>query len=352
MNPFKGRHFQRDIILWAVRWYCKYGISYRELQEMLAERGVNVDHSTIYRWVQRYAPEMEKRLRWYWRNPSDLCPWHMDETYVKVNGRWAYLYRAVDSRGRTVDFYLSSRRNSKAAYRFLGKSKLNVLGIRTALDLALTNPAFIRKNFSVVLERTVRELNGESCMSLEEAPPTKQQIVCSRSFGEKITEYDSLRQAVCQYAERASEKLRKERQYCRHISVFIKTSPFAVKEPYYGNVATEKLLTPTQDTRDIIAAATTALERIWKDGHLYAKAGVMLNDFTGSGVSQLQLFDERPPRPHSSELMKVLDGINHSGLGQIWFAGRGIAPSWQMKRDMLSPAYTTRWKDIPVARIR
>ncbi|PQK53322.1 DDE-type integrase/transposase/recombinase [Escherichia coli] len=72
MNPFKGRHFQRDIILWAVRWYCKYGISYRELQEMLAERGVNVDHSTIYRWVQRYAPEMEKRLRWYWRNPSDL----------------------------------------------------------------------------------------------------------------------------------------------------------------------------------------------------------------------------------------------------------------------------------------
>ena len=188
-------------------------------------------------------------------------------------------------------------------------------------------------------------------MSLEEAPPTKQQIVCSRSFGEN----HGVRfapPAVCQYAERASEKLRKERQYCRHISVFIKTSPFAVKEPYYGNVATEKLLTPTQDTRDIIAAATTALERIWKDGHLYAKAGVMLNDFTGSGVSQLQLFDERPPRPHSSELMKVLDGINHSGLGQIWFAGRGIAPSWQMKRDMLSPAYTTRWKDIPVARIR
>jgi|GEM_PF-3047842 len=130
MNPFKGRHFQRDIILWAVRWYCKYGISYRELQEMLAERGVNVDHSTIYRWVQRYAPEMEKRLRWYWRNPSDLCPWHMDETYVKVNGRWAYLYRAVDSRGRTVDFYLSSRRNrpsgSEAAYRFLGKILNNV----------------------------------------------------------------------------------------------------------------------------------------------------------------------------------------------------------------------------------
>jgi len=71
---------------------------------MLAECGVNVDHSTIYRWVQRYAPEMEKRLRWYWHNPYDFCPWHIDETYVKVNSRWAYLYRAVDNRGRTVDF--------------------------------------------------------------------------------------------------------------------------------------------------------------------------------------------------------------------------------------------------------
>ncbi|HCB1217609.1 TPA: Y-family DNA polymerase [Klebsiella pneumoniae] len=229
--------------------------------------------------------------------------------------------------------------------------KLHVMGITTALQLSLTNPAFIRKNFSVVLERTVRELNGESCLSLEEAPPTKQQIVCSRSFGVKITEYESLRQAICQHAERASEKLRKEHQYCRHISVFIKTSPFAIKEPYYGNVATEKLLTPTQDTRDIIAAATTALERIWRDGHRYAKAGVMLNDFTGSGVSQLQLFDERPPRPHSAELMRVLDGINNSGLGKVWFAGRGMAPEWQMKREMLSPAYTTRWSDIPAAKL-
>lgn len=229
--------------------------------------------------------------------------------------------------------------------------KLNTMGITTALQLARANPTFIRKNFNVVLERTVRELNGEACITLEEAPPPKQQIVCSRSFGERVTTYEAMHQAVCQHAERAAEKLRGERQYCRHISAFIKTSPFAVKEPYYGNVATEKLLTPTQDSRDIIAAATTALERIWKDGHQYAKAGVMLNDFTCSGVSQLQLFDERPTRPHSAELMKVLDGINHSGLGQVWFAGRGIAPSWQMKRDMLSPAYTTRWKDIPIARI-
>lgn len=228
---------------------------------------------------------------------------------------------------------------------------LNAMGITTALQLAKTHPAFIRKNFNVVLERTVRELNGEPCISLEEAPPPKQQIVCSRSFGERITTYESMRQAVCQYAERASEKLREERQYCRHISVFIKSSPFAVNEPYYGNVGTEKLRTPTRDTRDIISAAMKALDRIWKDGHRYAKAGIMLNDFTPTGVSQLNLFDEVQPRAHSDQLMKVLDGINHSGLGKVWFAGRGIAPEWQMKRDMLIPAYTTRWAELPSAKI-
>lgn len=234
--------------------------------------------------------------------------------------------------------------------RRIGK-KLNTYGITTALDLARMNPAFVRKNFTVVLERTVRELNGEACISLEEEPPAKQQIVCSRSFGERITTYEALRQAICQYAERAAEKLRGERQFCRHIAVFVKTSPFAINEAYYGNVASEKLLIPSRDTRDIINAAVKALDRIWVNGHRYAKAGVMLNDFTPNGVAQLNLFDDVKPQARSEELMKVIDGINHSELGKIWFAGRGIAPEWQMKREMLSPAYTTRWSDIPCASI-
>ncbi|MCE6966298.1 Y-family DNA polymerase [Enterobacter sp. MW07] len=232
--------------------------------------------------------------------------------------------------------------------RRIGK-KLNTYGITTALELARMNPAFVRKNFTVVLERTVRELNGEACISLEEEPPAKQQIVCSRSFGERITTYEALRQAICQYAERAAEKLRGERQFCRHIAVFVKTSPFAINEAYYGNVASEKLLLPSRDTRDIINAAVKALDRIWVNGHRYAKAGVMLNDFTPNGVAQLNLFDDVKPQARSEELMKVIDGINHSELGKIWFAGRGIAPEWQMKREMLSPAYTTRWSDIPCA---
>ncbi|WP_408922242.1 IS6 family transposase [Corynebacterium tuberculostearicum] len=99
MTDFKWRHFQGDVILWAVRWYCRYPISYRDLEEMLAERGISVDHTTIYRWVQCYAPEMEKRLRWFWRRGFDPS-WRLDETYVKVRGKWTYLYRAVDKRGR------------------------------------------------------------------------------------------------------------------------------------------------------------------------------------------------------------------------------------------------------------
>jgi hypothetical protein len=91
VSDFKGRHFEGEIVLWAVRWYCRYGISYRDLEQMMTERGVSVDHSTIYRWVQRYAPEIEKRLRWHWRRPRSRS-WRVDETYVKVRGKWSYLY--------------------------------------------------------------------------------------------------------------------------------------------------------------------------------------------------------------------------------------------------------------------
>ena len=121
MNIFKRRHFKYDIIIWAVRWYCKYGISYRDLEEMLTERGVEVDHSTIYRWVQYYAPKILDKLKWYWKPKLGLS-WRVDETYIKVKGKWVYLYRALDKAGNTMDFYLSKTRNTNAAKIFLGKA--------------------------------------------------------------------------------------------------------------------------------------------------------------------------------------------------------------------------------------
>lgn len=104
MNDFKGRHFTGEVVLWAVQWYCRYGISYRDLETMMAERGIRVDHSTIYRWVQKYASEMEHRMRWQWRRPMSGS-WRVDETYIKVRGKWTYLYRAVDKLGNTIDFF-------------------------------------------------------------------------------------------------------------------------------------------------------------------------------------------------------------------------------------------------------
>ncbi|HED2969163.1 TPA: Y-family DNA polymerase [Klebsiella variicola subsp. variicola] len=225
--------------------------------------------------------------------------------------------------------------------------KLEAMGIKTVLQLADTDIRFIRKHFNVVLERTVRELRGEPCLGLEEFAPVKQEIVCSRSFGGRITEYHEMRQAICSYASRAAEKLRGEHQYCRFISAFVKTSPFALNEPYYGNNASVKLLTPTQDSRDIITAATKCLDAIWRDGHRYQKAGVMLGDFYSQGVAQLNLFDDNAPRKNSDKLMDVLDQLNaKDGRGTLYFAGQGIQTAWQMKREMLSPRYTTRYSDL------
>ncbi|WP_434668235.1 Y-family DNA polymerase [Klebsiella sp. B345] len=226
-------------------------------------------------------------------------------------------------------------------------TKLETMGIKTVLQLADTDIRFIRKHFNVILERTVRELCGEPCLALEEFVPLKQEIICSRSFGSYITAYPEMHQAICSYASRAAEKLRAEHQYCRFISMFIKTSPFAQNSPHYSNSASVKLLTPTQDSRDIIAAAIRALDSVWKEGHRYQKAGVMLGDFYSQGVAQLNLFDDNAPRKNSEKLMAVLDALNaKNGRSALYFAGQGIQTGWQMKRDMLSPRYTTRYSDL------
>ncbi|HFQ5199058.1 TPA: translesion error-prone DNA polymerase V subunit UmuC [Vibrio vulnificus] len=224
---------------------------------------------------------------------------------------------------------------------------LNALGITTALDLANASPRAIRDQFSVVLERTVRELNGESCIELEEIPPIKKQIVCSRSFGVKVTHFELLREAICEYATRATEKLRKEQQQAKVMTVFIRTSPFKDNEPQYSNSASGELLIPSCDTRDFIELSNHLLKRIWKDGFRYAKAGVMLSDFYDPGMFQPGLFDDVSTRSNSQQLMSVLDTINQSGAGKVFFAGQGTKKDWSMKREHLSPAYTTRWDQLP-----
>ncbi len=154
MSIFKRRRFPVEIILLCVRWYCKYGISYRDLAEMMQERGVAVDPSTIFRWVQRYAPEIEKRI-WPYRRPRSGS-WRVDETYVRVGGKWKYLFRAVDKHGRLIAFMLSNRRNTNAAYRFLRKA------IRA---MSHHPPSSITTDKLASYPRAIRRLQNEGLLS-------------------------------------------------------------------------------------------------------------------------------------------------------------------------------------------
>ncbi|PEP92132.1 IS6 family transposase [Bacillus toyonensis] len=119
-NMFKWKHYQPDIILLTIRWYLRYNLSFRDLVEMMEERGLSLAHTTIMRWVHQYGPELKKRIRKHLKLTNNS--WRMDETYLKIKGKKMYLYRAVDSKGNTIDFYLSQRRNAKAAKRFLKKA--------------------------------------------------------------------------------------------------------------------------------------------------------------------------------------------------------------------------------------
>lgn len=227
------------------------------------------------------------------------------------------------------------------------RGHLNTLGIHTAWELAQQAPKDMRQQFSVVLERTVRELNGEPCLHLEDIAPTKQQIICSRSFGQRITQPIDMAEAIANYTARGAEKLRLEHQYCRSISVFIRTGVFNSNEPQYSNSATIKLEQPTNDTRLLLKAANQLLHSLWKDGYRYAKGGIILNDFYDKGVYQPDLFTHTSRDPKNPELMNLIDRLNQKHGKSLLFARQGIHHDWAMKRAYLSPAYTTHWQALP-----
>lgn len=225
-------------------------------------------------------------------------------------------------------------------------AQLNQHGITTTLDLADANPKQLRKHFSVVLERTICELNGESCLELEQHAPTKQQILCSRSFGETVSDKAIMQQLISGYVSRAAEKLRLEQQCCGYLQVFIRTSFFRKDRSQYNNAASTRFPVTTDDTRVLTKAAADLLDIIWKDGIAYAKAGVMLAELSDCKAIQQDLFNA-VDTVASKKLMQLLDHINTSKYGKAWFASQGKQSPWTMKREHLSPAYTTQWTSIP-----
>lgn len=228
-------------------------------------------------------------------------------------------------------------------------AQLNAGGIMTVQDLVRIDPATIRRRWSVVLERTVLELQGTSCMTLEDAPPAKQEIACTRSFGHPVTALQDLIEAVTEFSSRAAEKLRKQNGLADQILVFIRTSPFR-PEPQYSQSIVVPLRRPTSDTGELVTAAMMGLRRIYRSGFKYAKAGVMLLELQDASYQQIELNLEEDETPDRSRLMTALDTVNQRfGKGALHMASAGVAGDkrvWSMKQERLTPAYTTRWKDM------
>ncbi|MGH1470486.1 MAG: Y-family DNA polymerase [Cellvibrionaceae bacterium] len=227
--------------------------------------------------------------------------------------------------------------------------RFELMDINTAWDLANASPSQLRRLMNVNIDKTVRELNGVSCIGLEEIPPLKKEIFVTRSFGEKATEEEVLLNHISRYASAAAEKLRKQKSVTSNVHVFVQTSAHAM--PYYANQAVIKLPYPTNDSRVIIRSARRIMSELHRDGFRYAKCGVGLLDVSNRRTEQFDMFIPRQTKK-SLVLMKVVDRINEQyGSDTAVFAAEGFKGKWSMRQDHLSPAYTTRWKDLPVIKM-
>jgi DNA polymerase V len=222
------------------------------------------------------------------------------------------------------------------------KDKLNQIGIHHALGLKQSDPKQLRQHFGVVMERIVTELNGISCIALEEMPAPKKQILTSRSFGERLTDYDDLRAAVTHFATRSAEKCRQQQLTTQVLTVFIHTSPFDNTNPQYSNSATIEFDSPTSDTAQLIRAAQQGLKQIFRRGFSYQRAGILLPDLWTANIVQWSLFDTGESNLRSDQLMTALDDINRKhGKRTLRYASEILSKRWQMRQQFKSPSYTT-----------
>ena len=243
--------------------------------------------------------------------------------------------------------------------------RLKAGGISTVQQLVRADASTLRATFSVTLEKTLLELRGTSCMEVDDAPPPRQQILVSRSFGTAITHVDGIVEAVNEFASRAAERLREQGSVAGAIGVFFTTSPFRQSDRQHGVNVTLPLVRPTGDTAVLVSAATAAVRAQFRTGYRYAKAGAVLSDLRPAGQQQgeLDLFSSAPgeaaPRADAArtKLMSAMDALNHRfgrdsvRLGSQALASNGAAVRvWATKQERRSPRYTTRWDEMPVVR--
>lgn len=226
---------------------------------------------------------------------------------------------------------------------------LQVLGIQTAYDLAQSDHTMIKKKFNVILARTVLELQGINCLSLEEVAPRKN-IMVSRSFGQPVVLYTDLREAVANFATRASEKLRGQNSLASAVMVFIRTNPFSKTDLPYSNSVTISFPIETDNTMVILKSVVEGLQRIFKKHYKYKKAGVMLLDLIHGKIKQPDIFIDEA-KMNNAKLIHALDAINGKyGKQTVQFAVCGYRKAWQSTRNTVSPAYTTDWDELLVVK--
>ena len=229
------------------------------------------------------------------------------------------------------------------------KTLLNSYGIKTAYQLTRARDSWIRKHLTVVGLRLVWELRGISCLPLEQAPATKKAIARSRSFSRPLQRLDELKEPVAAHAAAAAQVLRRQDSVAACIQVHIETSRFA--EPYYGNAASVQLAIPTASTPELVRLAHRGLERIFKGGYRYRRAGILLTGIAPRESLQIDMFARDYYDERKRELMEVADRLNEKwGRGIVRFAAEGMAQNWRMKQLRKSPCFTTRWEELPVVR--
>lgn len=227
---------------------------------------------------------------------------------------------------------------------------LGELGIQTVEALKRADPEYIRQQFSIVVERTVKELNGIPCIELEKAGTARQQIMVSRSFGSPVMNLEDLSESVAYYASTAAEKLRHDRSIAASICVFIHTNPFKESDPQYQKSIVVPLVKPSDDTMKLVNAALSGLKAIYRPGYRYKKSGVLLMGLHPKTTEQATLFDDPVEEAKSVQLMQVMDAINRKmGKGSLTVAASGIRKRWSMRREQKSPNYTTEWGELPEA---
>lgn len=230
------------------------------------------------------------------------------------------------------------------------KAHLQSAGIRTVKDLRDAPLTWLRSRFGVVMERTGNELRGISCLDLEEIAPPKKQIIASRSFGQPVHALPDLSEAVASHVSRAAEKLRGQDGICNAIHIFIHTNPFREQDPQYSNSIVIPLANASADTRLLVRAALFGLKKIYRPGYIYKKTGVMLMGIGEAQVAQGSLLLEHGAGQRSESLMKAMDALNRRyGRHTVSVFASAAPKSWAMRRENMSPCYTTRWSDVPVA---